>query len=88
MASWAAILAWSDYHYSGIDKEMKFTETPGRYFWSNGESWGICDITDSQATIKAIYGNLELDRLTIGEKRINLNDANITQGNSKTIRLK
>lgn len=88
MASWATILAWSDYHYSGIDKEMKFTETPGRYFWSNGESWGTCDITDSQATIKAIYGNIELDKLTIGEKRINLNDANITQGNSKTIRLK
>lgn len=61
-----------------------FTASARRFFGGGDK----CDITDSQATIKAIYGNIELDKLTIGEKRINLNDANITQGNSKTIRLK
>ena len=40
MASWSAIIALSDFQYSGIDKSMKITARPGNYFWSNGYSWG------------------------------------------------
>uniref|UniRef100_A0A2B4RB04 Non-lysosomal glucosylceramidase n=1 Tax=Stylophora pistillata TaxID=50429 RepID=A0A2B4RB04_STYPI len=36
MASWAAVLAQSGFHYSGVDKKIQFTEKAGKYFWSNG----------------------------------------------------
>jgi uncharacterized protein (DUF608 family) len=40
MASWAGVLAQSGFHYSGVDKSIRFTSRPGRYFWSNGTAWG------------------------------------------------
>lgn len=88
MASWAAILAWSGYHYSGISKEMEFTGTPGRYFWSNGESWGTCDISGTHATLSVIYGSLELNRLTIGGKHMDMGGTAILQGNSRTVTIR
>jgi hypothetical protein len=65
MASWSLLLAWSDFHYSGVDRSMNFTSRPGTYFWSNGYAWGSCTVTPSSVTLSVLGGNLSLDRLTL-----------------------
>ncbi|MCP5117681.1 MAG: hypothetical protein GY953_43215, partial [bacterium] len=44
MASWAAVLALSGFHYSGVEKVMTFAAGDGRFFWSNGYAWGSCQL--------------------------------------------
>ena len=78
MASWAAIIAWSGFRYSGVEQQMHFTSTPGTYFWSNGYAWGICQVTDSNAVLSVLKGTLNIKSLVIGNKRIK----------SKTLRMK
>ena len=68
MASWAAILALSEFQYSGIEKSMSITSRPGCYFWSNGYAWGTCQVADKQVTLEVLHGSLELERFIIKEK--------------------
>jgi hypothetical protein len=64
MASWAAILAQSGFHYSGVDKYIAFTSKSGKYFWSNGYAWGVCEIENKSkvANMKftVLFGTIEL----------------------------
>jgi Predicted bile acid beta-glucosidase len=69
MASWAAILALSDFHYSAIDQSIHFTGDPGNYFWSNGYSWGTCTIKSdgkvAEVVLDVLYGKLELKQILL-----------------------
>ena len=65
MTSWAAIIALSDFHYSGVDRTMNFTSRPGRYFWSNGYAWGICEVTEDSVRLEVAKGSLDLKALTL-----------------------
>ena len=67
MASWASVIALSGFHYSAVDKQMQFTSAPGTYFWSNGYAWGMCRISDGEATLEVLRGTLGIERLRIGE---------------------
>ena len=87
MASWAAVLAWSGFHYSGIEQSMSLTGTPGRYFWSNGYAWGTCQISDNAATVEVIKGNLKLKTLKIGEKEKKLKNFDLKEGEKRTVKL-
>ena len=70
MASWAAIPALSGFHYSGVDKTMCFTSTPGRYFWSNGYAFGICEVGATSVSLEVLKGEVELKALTLeGRKK-------------------
>ena len=60
MASWASVLALSDFHYSGVDKTMSFTRTPGKYFWSNGSAFGLCEVSTSSVKLEVLRGSVEL----------------------------
>ena len=60
MASWASVLALSDFHYSGVDKTMSFTRTPGKYFWSNGSAFGLCEVSTSSVKLEVLKGSVEL----------------------------
>jgi hypothetical protein len=44
MASWAAVLAWTGFHYSGVSHRIEFAAQPGRWFWSNGDAYGVCSL--------------------------------------------
>ncbi|MBQ5971328.1 MAG: hypothetical protein IJL45_02835 [Prevotella sp.] len=70
MASWAAVIALSDFHYSGVNHTMSFTSAPGNYFWSNGYAWGTCQIESGKVSLSVIHGKLYLDKLTIGDKTL------------------
>lgn len=70
MASWSSVLALSDFHYSGVAGTLNFTARPGRYFWSNGYSWGICEVTSSTVALKVLKGSLKIASLTLtGRKK-------------------
>ena len=66
MASWAAIIAWSGFHYSGVTQKMHFTDRPGTYFWSNGYAWGICKVDKKKATLEVLYGELSIKDFSVG----------------------
>jgi len=44
MASWAAVPALSGFHFSGVEQRMRMAAREGRWFWSNGYAWGICQV--------------------------------------------
>jgi uncharacterized protein (DUF608 family) len=65
MSSWASVLAMTGFQYSGIEKSMRFTSTPGTYFWSNGSAWGTCKVENKKAILQVLSGNLELDHFSL-----------------------
>jgi non-lysosomal glucosylceramidase len=69
MASWAAVLALSGFAYSGVTREMTFAPAAGRWFWSNGASWGICEIAvgpdAAQVSLDVREGELKVRRLAL-----------------------
>ena len=88
MASWAAVLALSDFYYSGVDKRMSFTSEPGTYFWSNGYAWGTCKIeSDGQVVLSVLKGSLNLNELVIGDKHIKVKNKQIVEKDIWTIHL-
>jgi len=60
MASWSALIAYSDFHYSGVEKSFSMTSKPGNYFWSNGYSWGNATVSDHRISISVHYGHLDI----------------------------
>ena len=62
MASWAAILALSGFHYSAVNGTLTFRATPekSRMFWSTGYAWGtlaqIPRETDTQVELTVLGG--------------------------------
>ena len=87
MASWAAVLAMTDFHYSAIDKSMSITSIPGSYFWSNGYSWGTIDVADKKLVINLLSGKLSLQKFKIKGKEIKLKGFDLNEGQSKEILL-
>ncbi len=73
MIAWAGVLATSKFHYSAVDKSMSFTSVPGTYFWSNGYSWGTCEVKDKEAILTVLSGEIELDSFSldgVGTKKL------------------
>lgn len=76
MMAWGGVLAASGFHYSGVEKSMRLTSHPGTYFWSNGYSWGTCEVKDKEALLTVLFGELELDRFSlegVGSKKLKQN---------------
>ncbi|CAH8293838.1 uncharacterized protein (DUF608 family) [Mariniflexile fucanivorans] len=65
MMAWAGILATTEFHYSAVEKSMRFTSKPGTYFWSNGYSYGTCEVKNKKAEITVLSGKLELDSFSL-----------------------
>ncbi len=71
MASWAAVLALSGFHYSGVTQHIEFaaTEKASQVFWSNGYAWGTFSQKPSaegvEVELKVLHGSLILKQLTL-----------------------
>jgi len=69
MASWSAILALTGFHYSGVTREMRFGNITGKYFWSNGYSYGTVDISNAGEeklmTLNVLNGNLDISKVAV-----------------------
>jgi len=71
MASWAAILALTGFHYSGVTGTMTFapTTTRSRTFWSNGYASGtllqVPGEGSTQVDLQVLEGKLQIKRLVL-----------------------
>ncbi|MCQ2180227.1 MAG: non-lysosomal glucosylceramidase [Bacteroidales bacterium] len=68
MASWSTVLAYSDFHYSGVDRTMSITGKPGTWFWSVGTAWGTVTNENGKTTLEVIEGGLELGSFRSGDR--------------------
>jgi len=88
MASWAAVLAYSGFNYSAVQKSLEFTANAGSYFWSNGSAWGTCKIEGKKAELTVLMGKLQLSSFTLkglGTKK--LKNCNLQETSAITIQL-
>ena len=69
MASWAAVLALTGFHYSAVTGSMTFSAQEGQHFWSNGYAWGTCRqralANGMEATLQVLHGSLTLRRFEL-----------------------
>ena len=72
MASWAALLALTGFHYSAVESTLSMKVMIGTQFWSTGYAWGTCEQT-SETNGVAI--KLSVLGGTIRIKKFKLHDA-------------
>ncbi|GCE29607.1 hypothetical protein KDA_50910 [Dictyobacter alpinus] len=72
MASWAAVLALSGFHYSALNGGAVYFGQPQRdatYFWSNGYAWGNCTLHPTEKEVEVVlnvlYGEITFQRLIL-----------------------
>ena len=71
MASWAAVLALTGFHYSAVDGTLEFAAAgkPVRWFWSNGSAWGVCSQKPGRGKthveVKVVEGQLAFSRFVL-----------------------
>jgi non-lysosomal glucosylceramidase len=69
MASWSAVLALTGFHYSGVSKEIKFGDITGKYFWSDGYSYGTAEISGDDMSrslnLSVLNGKIDVAKVTI-----------------------
>ena len=70
IASWAAVLALTGFHYSAVEKTMTFAPLEGTYFWSNGYAWGTCALDKIQKNrfeieLSVLHGQLSLKQFKL-----------------------
>ena len=88
MASWSAIIALSEFNYSGVTQELTITSKPGTYFWSNGFAWGTINVSTNNVKIEVLKGSLNLNKisLTNGQTK-NLKKTTLSEGRNLSIKL-
>ena len=77
MAAWAAVLALTGFHYSGVSGEMTWRARSGNHFWSTGRAYGTCRQSESGGgfgvELRVLGGRLRLAALRLdgaGEHRL------------------
>lgn len=85
MASWASVLAWSNFHYSAVSETFEITGKPGNYFWSNGYAWGMCQVDEDSVRIQVLKGQLKLKQILVGGRKVKVGRKIVLEaGSSKT----
>ena len=65
MISWAGVLAWTGFHYSGLDGTLHLGARDGRYFWSSGDAYGSYEKRGKQLALQVLGGRFLLNRIII-----------------------
>ena len=69
MASWAAVLALTGFHYSAVERAIRFAGQEGTWFWSTGRAWGQCiqqaHEEGVRVTLYVGHGSVELQRIVL-----------------------
>jgi uncharacterized protein (DUF608 family) len=93
MASWSAILALTDFHYSGVTKKLTFSSKEGTYFWSTGYAYGTIKVVDEvnnkRVELTVLNGTLPLENIILkqyGESRIRT--GTLDKGDAVTVRIR
>jgi hypothetical protein len=91
MASWAAVLALTGFHYSAVTREMGFGLTAGRHFWSSGYAWGSCTVAGDARkgwtiTLSVAEGEVRLASVRVGDSQAAVSPTrSLTAGESITV---
>ncbi|HSZ33819.1 MAG TPA: GH116 family glycosyl-hydrolase [Puia sp.] len=90
MASWSALIAFSQFNYSAVEHDFSITARHGNYFWSNGYAWGNAEVSDNKVLISVHYGNLRIRTIHLaGGGSLNLNaDITLKENDSKEFLLR
>jgi len=85
MASWGAVLALSEFHYSAVDQVLTLTGKPGTWFWSNGHGFGTFSIEKEAKSIalhfEVIEGQVPIKEIKIeGYGNLLLDEPAVAQG--------
>ena len=73
MASWGLLVALTGYDCDVANGEITFAPhyTTGTCFWSQGDGWGTFELSEDKASLRLLYGSLQLKSLRIpGADRI------------------
>ena len=71
MASWAAMLALTGFHYSSVEGTMEFASVnePTKWFWSNGYAWGTFaqnpGSTETEVVIEVLNGKVDIKNVVL-----------------------
>lgn len=70
MASWGAMLALTGFHYSALERVMRFAGRAGRFFWSTGNAWGQVTIQQGdggawETALEVMGGEVAVEKIEI-----------------------
>lgn len=93
MASWSAIIALTQFNYSGVSESMTFTKKNGKYFWSNGYSYGTIMVKGDEniktVEIKVLNDTLNLKRFILkGYGKVKVKAGSISKGDLLTLKVR
>ncbi len=71
MASWAAVLTLTGFHYSAVDATIEFAPHEGTFFWSDGYAWGTVTIRKNgeiyYIKLIPVYGDIKIRKIILTE---------------------
>jgi hypothetical protein len=77
MASWAAVLTLTGFHYSAVEETLEFAPHEGTFFWSDGYAWGTVTIRKKgdkyEVALTPEYGEIRLQKVILtgtGSKKL------------------
>ena len=94
MASWAAVLAMTGFHYSAVEQKLQVKVTSGKHFWSTGYAWGGIQFKPGarglEMTVSVNQGSLKLRELRAGAFLCSIPEQgiNLKKGRSETFKLR
>jgi uncharacterized protein (DUF608 family) len=70
MTAYGAVLALTGFHYSGVEKKMKFKQLEGLYFWANGSTYGTIEQ-------KIVDNSINVQLKVLGEQSLEIEEFEI-----------
>ena len=88
MASWASVLAYTGFQYSAINHQIKFAPKEGKWFWSNGYSWGTVNLEKNNGkwniAFQVLSGEIKLDEFVLtGETSMRFDNSKLLHTKDK-----
>ena len=70
MASWAAVPAWTGFHYSAVDHILHFKQSrrATTWFWASGVAWGTLAQNKPKGVLRVLGGDITLSMISIGRQ--------------------
>ena len=70
MASWAAVPAWTGFHYSAVDHILHFKQSrrATTWFWASGVAWGTLAQNKQKGVLRVLGGDITLSMISIGRQ--------------------
>ena len=93
IASWASVVAWSEFDYQARDGAFTITSRPGNYFWSNGYAWGTVNVGKDAngatgVNVEVAHGSLKIAVIEAKGGGASKLKKSVTIGEGKSVQVK